>query len=348
MNLYKTGVNLGGWISQYRHFDEQHFQTFVSERDIDQIAAWGMDHVRLPVDYPVLENDDQPFQYREEGLAYIDRCLEWCQKRGLGLVLDLHKAPGYSFTDTLESGDPSRITLFAGGTAQERFIKLWEMLAQRYREVRTDLAFELLNEIVLPDSEPWNRLAMKTLAAIRAIDPERPVVIGGNYYNAASELKNMALFDDPNVIYTFHFYEPILFTHQKASWVAAAMRYNQELYYPGPMTHLDEFLAQYPEFQTMFGWQVGQIMNREMLAGFLQPALDFQAQTGKRLYCGEFGVIDTAPMDSQINWLADLTQLLREAEIGYAVWSYKGMSFGLVDLKGELISQDILKAVLGE
>ena len=61
----QSGVNLGGWISQYRNYDHTHFQTFIKREDIAQIASWGMDHVRLPVDYPVLEDDTAPFDYKE-------------------------------------------------------------------------------------------------------------------------------------------------------------------------------------------------------------------------------------------------------------------------------------------
>lgn len=345
LKQFDCGVNLGGWISQYQHFDDRHFESFITEQDIEQIAGWGMDHVRLPVDYPVLVSDNQPFEYREKGLSYIDRCLDWCQARSLGLVLDLHKAPGYSFTETLESGDPSRNTLFQEGEAQEQFIRLWEMLARRYLHLRKGLAFELLNEIVLPDSEPWNQLAVKTLEAIRTIDEDRTIIIGGNSYNAAAELQNLVVVDDPNVIYTFHFYEPMLFTHQKARWVAAAVRYDQELDYPGPLPGLNAFLERYPEFKPMFEDQVDAVMDRSMLGQFLQPAFDFQNITGKKLYCGEFGVIETAPMESLIRWQADLTELLLEKGIGYAVWTYKQMDFGLVDAEGNVINERLIKVL---
>ncbi len=56
-----------------------------------------MDHVRLPIDYMVLEDDDKPFEYKEEGFSYIDQCISWCEKYKLNIILDLHRAPGYAF-----------------------------------------------------------------------------------------------------------------------------------------------------------------------------------------------------------------------------------------------------------
>lgn len=114
----KIGINLGGWISQYPAYDNNHFKTFITAKDIKRIADWGMDHIRLPVDYPVLEDDRNPGKYKESGFAYIDACLDWCQQNGLRAILDLHKAPGFAF-DALENA-----TLFENQDLRERFLKL--------------------------------------------------------------------------------------------------------------------------------------------------------------------------------------------------------------------------------
>ena len=76
------------------------------------------------------------------------------------------------------------------------------------------LAFELLNEIVLLDSGPWNVLVRKVVERIRGLDPQRLILVGGNYYNAADELQNIEALDDPNILYTFYFYLPLIVTHQ--------------------------------------------------------------------------------------------------------------------------------------
>jgi len=171
---FLAGVNLGGWLSQYRVASDEHLSTFITERDIATIASWGLDHVRLPVDYPIVEDDAAPGQYREQGLAYIDRCIEWCERHGLGVVLDLHHAPGYSF-GRLETNN-----LFESEQQLGRFVGIWKMFAQRYRSVGEHLRMELLNEVVEPTSERWNGLAHRTIAAIRAIDQQRTIVYGGN------------------------------------------------------------------------------------------------------------------------------------------------------------------------
>ncbi len=340
---FTNGVNLGGWLSQYPAYDHEHFRTFITRRDIEQIAAWGFDHVRLPVDYPVLESDDAPGVYREDGFAYIDSCLEWCRAAGLGLVFDLHQAPGYSFNNTLQPETQSLNVLFEHEAAQERFIALWETVVRRYHRAGLPLIFELLNEVVLPNSAPWNDLAHKTVAALRAISPDCSIMIGGNHYNAASELKNIALLDDPHVRYTFHFYEPFLFTHQRAYWTEVTRQYAQTLDYPGEFTGLSDFLARFPQHGADFGWLIGRPLDRDLTRHFLQPALDFIQQSGRIPYCGEYGVIGLAPAASRRRWHADVLAAFDEYGIGRAVWSYKEMDFGLVDRQGRVVDEALLE-----
>jgi hypothetical protein len=345
MDHFNNGVNLGGWLSQYSKYSHEHFQAFISETDIALIASWGMDHVRLPFDYPVLESDDTPGIYHEDGFSYIDRCFEWCQKHGLGVILDLHHAPGYTCINTLRPETQHLNVLFDQENAQHRFIALWEEIVRRYHRSGLPVIFELLNEVVLPDSGPWNRLAGKTVSAIRRIAPECKIMIGGNHYNAASELKNITLLDDPNVSYTFHFYEPLLFTHQKAPWTQVTREYNQTLEYPGAYVGLKEFLDQAPQYQKEYGWQVDRNLDRSLMIEFLQPALDFADQTKRDLYCGEFGVISGAPAASRRRWHADLVDILRQHNIGRGLWSYKVMDFGLVDLQGKVVDPELVKIV---
>ena len=54
----QKGVNLGGWISQCVSYEQKHFETFITEQDIEQIASWGLDHVRVPVEYYILEEEE--------------------------------------------------------------------------------------------------------------------------------------------------------------------------------------------------------------------------------------------------------------------------------------------------
>ena len=336
----QSGINLGGWLSQYPTYDHRHFKTFIVADDIKRIADWGMDHVRFPVDYPVLEDDNQPGIYKESGFTYIESCLTWCQENGLRVILDLHKAPGYSF-DALDES-----SLFGNIKLQERFLGLWEAITQHFASRMNDgLAFELLNEIVLPDSNPWNTLIKQAVTRIHTIDPQRLIVIGGNHYNAADELQNLDIIDDPNILYTFHFYTPMVVTHQKAPWVPSLVAYNQQVDYPGEAPRLEDFLKEHPEHHSALGTEIGVRFDKDYLQAMLQPALDFSQRNGQPVYCGEYGVYEGAPMLTRQNWTRDLIALLNEFGVGRAYWSYKAMDFGLVDKNGQVVNRELIEIV---
>ena len=343
----KIGVNLGGWISQYQEFDHHHFKTFITEEDIRKIANWGFDHIRLPIDYPVLEDDANPGTYHESGFAYLDRCLTWCQDHGLRVIFDIHKAPGYSFTNTLEAEMTEVNTLFTDPSMQQRFINMWGAITRRYKDQAEDmLAFELLNEMVLPESSPWNKLAQQIIDHIRGIDKNRLIIIGGNYYNAVGELANIQVQPDANLLYTFHFYEPMVVTHQKAPWVIEMEQFDQTMHFPGEASGLADYIKlHHPEQIQRYEKSFGRRLDRDFLLELLAPAVQFMEERGESLYCGEFGVIDRAPMQARINWTRDFIDLLNELNIGYGYWSYKEMDFGLVDETGSVISDELLKAV---
>ena len=53
---FYRGVDLGGWLSQC-DYSEERLDHFIEKKDFETISSWGLDHVRIPVDYNVLENE---------------------------------------------------------------------------------------------------------------------------------------------------------------------------------------------------------------------------------------------------------------------------------------------------
>jgi endoglucanase len=333
----QIGINLGGWISQYPSYDHNHFRTFITGPDIKRVADWGFDHIRLPVDYPVLEDDNQPGILKTSGLDYISCCLESCKKNNLRCILDLHKAPGFAF-DVHDDA-----SLFENPSLQERFIKLWQLIARHFAGLMEDeLAFEILNEITLPDSSPWNALVKKAVTKIREVDPKRLILVGGNYYNAPDELQNLELLDDTEILYAFHYYLPITVTHQKAPWLTPVYEYNHSIEYPDQQAEgLDAIIKKYPGFRLSDESCVN--FDRKYLEIKLQPAIDFAHKIGQPVYCGEFGVYEAASMVTRINWTRDIIYLLNEHHIGHAIWTYKALDFGLVDKDGKVVNEELVK-----
>jgi hypothetical protein len=92
-------------------------------------------------------------------------------------------------------------------------------ISSALRAVDEDLlAFELLNEVYFKSSAVWNEIAQRILQAIRRIDSQRLVLLGGNYFCSVDHLSELVQLDDPELLYKFHFYLPASVTHQKAYW----------------------------------------------------------------------------------------------------------------------------------
>ena len=330
------GINLGGFLSQCCH-EEAHYDEFIKKEDIQQIQKWGFDHVRLPVDYNVIESDEGIA--KKNGYQRIQQVVDWCRECELNLILDLHKAYGYDFND---AGDEERNNLFSSEALQKRFVDLWIEIVKRFGREK-HIAFELLNEVVEKENaDAWNKLIKATVLEIRKVNATAPIIYGGIQWNSVKTLKLLEIPDDKNIIFTFHFYEPLLFTHQKAYWVAA-MDPKQTISYPDSMEY-------YQEKSKVLGFQ-GEVVrlaeSKEMGVPFIeemiQEAIDAAANAGVSLYCGEFGVINQAPVEDTLRWFTDVNTVFEKYDIGCAVWSYKEMDFGLTEAHYDAIREELLK-----
>ena len=337
LDHYLHGVNLGGWLSQNSDTSKEHYETFITEKDIAYIASLGLDHVRVPVDYVLLEEEDGT--PKSEGYLYLDNCLRWCRTHGIRMILDLHKTFGYSF----DPRDETDKTVFFYDTAlQERFYTLWKILAARYGGEPELVAFELLNEIIEPEvAEAWNGIALHAIAEIRKFAPESWIIFGGVMYNNVLSVPMLAEVTDPKVAYTFHSYEPLIFTHQGAYWVKG-MPSDFRIPYPNTIEN-------YREASKMLSQELaGAIFESELpemgpdfFETLFRPALDIAEERDIPLYCGEYGVIDLADNDSKIRWATDICAVFDKYGIGRAYWNYKEKDYGIVDIPDESVQREL-------
>ena len=308
--FYK-GVNLGGWFSQC-DYSRERLDTFITEPDFAQIARWGLDHVRIPIDYNVIQNPDGSM--KEEGLRRIDGALALCDKYGLHAVLDLHKTQGFSF----DKGE-NEAGFFESEAYQEKFYAVWECFARRWGDRADRLMFELLNEVTFQDYLPaWKRISRECVRRIRAYAPEVTVLLGSYNWNSARTLPELDAPYDGHVIYNFHFYEPISFTHQGAYWMADTMDLSLRYRYEDSG------------------------VSRDWFEDFLRPALEKAEREGTELYCGEYGVIDVVPPEEALKWFRDLHAVFERYGIARSLWSYKEMDFGLQDQRMDGLREELL------
>ncbi len=355
---FERGMGIGGWLTNYKRFnvlpldrrlvitvgDMEHFRTYITESDVINIKNMGMDHIRLGFDQIVLE--EAPYCYREEIFEIIGNFVLWCKKAEINVVLNMHKAIG-NYCDI-----PEKVTLFDSQELHDRFVAMWLEFEKRFANDNS-VAFELLNEVRDIKGELWNDLAERTLKEIRKLNKERKVIIGTTCWNSCWKLNDLRLYDDGNVIYTFHTYSPFEFTHQRGVLQENTLYYNRKMEYPSDdiERYRDYFRVvenrdnAYPNYDRI---------DMEYIRDTLGGAIEFtKKHPDKILWCGEFGTIRHADIKSRENWMHDVIKVLKDNGIPYSVWNYlstpnDGNRFSLVDDDTrEILSERMLEIIRG-
>jgi aryl-phospho-beta-D-glucosidase BglC (GH1 family) len=333
---FNKGINLGGWLSQNNLTDE-HLDTFITEDDIKRIGTMGVDHIRIPMDYSIFEEEDGA--HKEHGYTCVDNCIKWCEENNLNVILDLHRAAGYIFDDFENSRG-----FFHDEKLQQRFINLWDKLSKRYGNKPDSIAFELLNEVVEPEvAEDWNALAERTIKKIRENAPDTWILVGGTRNNSITSVKELRAPYDDKIVFNFHCYDPIIFTHQAAYWVPG-MTPDFRIEYPKSMLEYEkiasEVIHDFPAVITGFD---DEMCSKDFFVKYFKEAVEISNKYNVPLYCGEYGVIDQAEPAYAVKWFEDIHAAFEELGIGRAMWSYKEMDFGLIDKHYEGVYEEIVK-----
>ena len=326
---YKNGVNFGGWLSQCDHTKER-YDSFIREEDFKKVSMRNFDHVRIPIDYELFENEDGSFNL--DRLKYIDFAIEMCRKYGLNMVLDLHRTPGYSFDDGHgESG------FFDSEKYQNHFYEIWDLLAERYAKDTDLVAFELLNEVTKKEyCDIWNRVSTECIKRIRKFAPDAYILLGGYYNNSVEALKDLAMPYDDHIVYNFHCYEPLLFTHQGAFWIPTMdtkfrcnYRMTYKEYNEGGVKYLgwtDDKCMNYPD---------DEVISEKFFEDLIKEAVRVAEERNVPLYCGEYGVIELANRNDAREWFRDFHHIMDKYSVGRAVWTYKEMDFEIDETFGK-------------
>ena len=307
---FRKGINFGGWLSQC-DYSKDRLDNFITENDFKTAAGWGIDHVRVPIDYNILENEDGT--YNESGFDRVENAVLLAKKYGLNIIIDIHKTAGFSF----DFGE-NEAGFFDDIKYRERFYRLWEKIAERFAKYTDMAAFELLNEVTEKRFiDVWNETANDCIRRIRAYAPHIPILVGSYWNNSPEAVKDLDAPYDENVYYNFHCYSPLKFTHQGATWTPDIIPEERMSF---EEAHIDE---------TMF---------EEIFSSALEKA----EREGTGVYCGEYGVIDRVSPEDTLRWYKVINSVFEKHDIARAAWTYKEMDFGLSDdrlgeLAGEII-----------
>ncbi len=338
---YMYGIDFGGWLSQCE-YKKEHYDTFITPEDFKVVKDWGLDHIRIPVDYELFEDNNEG--YIEDGFKYLDLAIRECEKNDLNMILDLHKTYGYSFDEN--HGEKG---FFETPAYQERFYRLWEEFAKRYGKYSDRMCFELLNEVTKKEyNDIWNEVARKCVERIRVYAPDMRIIFGGYFNNSIKALKDLAMPFDDKIVYTFHCYEPLIFTHQGAYWISTmdtSFRMPFESKYKDYDKYIDAQLGIY--FEKMNGFDPEAVIGIEYFEKLIDEAVRVAEERDVPLYCGEFGVIDLASCEDALKWYRMICKCFDKHGIARSAWNYKLMDFGITDDHMKPVVDGVIDAIAG-
>lgn len=328
------GTNVAHWLSQSKARGAER-DSFFQEKDVVAIKEMGFDHVRLPIDEEQMW--DENGARHDDAFKLMTNCIDWCVKHELKVIVDLHILRSHHFNAEVKP-------LWTDPKEQEKFYQLWVDLSATLQKYSVgDVAYELMNEAVADDPELWNNLVANAVKTLRAIEPERIIVIGSNKWQSAQTFDVLKVPNDKNIILSFHFYEPFLLTHYHASWTFLR-NYTGPVHYPGELLSQSEFDALSPEQQAIVKDHVGKVWNIERLEEMMQLPIQKAKELGLPLYCGEYGVIAGAPEEDRIRWYNDMITVFNKNGIASANWNYRSGSFGM-DLGDGTKNEPMIQAI---
>lgn len=294
---FSTGVSINNLFSDLE-------DARLARRTFCSLNNNGFDLVRFPINFDeIFPKDLDTFKDEDSQLVRLDSLISNAISCNVKILLDFHKYQG------LKKSPDQHL---------ERFIKIWLKLAERYKEIpSSQLAFEIFNEPNLAlDTEKWNEVLNKTLPSIAEIDADRTFFIGSSEQNIIETLPILELPSIPNpIIYVFHYYTPMEFTHQQADWSESYSDYESRAW---PLEN-----------------------DIEKLAFDFKNVNEFAQSNSVEVILGEFGVYGKAEENSRYRWLEQIIKQTEKYNIPWIHWDLSS-GFGLYDIEKDKFDKNIL------
>jgi hypothetical protein len=208
---------------------------FLIEEEIKIMKSWGVNSIRIPLLFSMQQPREgqpakPPYNYSEDGFSYLDTLVKWCEKYHMGIIWDLHGAPGSQNGYNISDGDGvARLW-----TEKEKYWpmcnELWYIIAKRYNKSECIIGYDLLNEPVLKqqnitDLSLLRKLTIELTKTIRSIDKERIIFIEGEHFSTNFDVLE-PLDWDKNLAVAMHSYPPIVTMEKLQQYLKLREKYN--------------------------------------------------------------------------------------------------------------------------
>lgn len=252
------------------------------DEDARTIRSAGFATVRVPVNFLGHASAKPPYTVDRSFMRRVRHVIDTLRASGLNVIVDQHN------NDDLSAAPEAN---------RDRLAGVWRQVAADLRDEPANVWFELLNE---PHDKLTNANLLATLtpslAAIRATNPTRVVVIGGEGWSGVNSLSTLQLPDDPYLVPTAHYYDPFEFTHQGASFI-----------HPAPP----------------FGRSFGDAADAAQLQDNLAKVRAYMARTRRVPFIGEYGAIETIPLEQRTLYYRTVTAAFASLGVATCAWGYR-------------------------
>lgn len=329
---FTRGVNFSEWL-EFKDKDQLD-ATYMTKVDFENAKKMGCDVVRLPVHFERLTAGAPGYAVAEEIWSILDDVVVWANELKIYVIIDFHN-------DT-SGGTKTPVNI------ETILVNIWKQISARYKNSGKYIAYEVYNEPHGIDKFRWAKVAESVVNEIRKIDSQHYIIVGGADWNSFDAMKILPKFNDDKIIYNFHFYEPMLFTHQGASW--NGMGRLQNIPFPYDKDRMPKIPQNPTKDETWYyskGYNYEYKGTEAAVAEFFDQYAQFSIERNAPVFCGEFGVYNVyADPAERTNWYRIVTKLLDERGIAHTSWDYYG-SFGVFKKgSGDLFPQDLERSVV--
>jgi hypothetical protein len=213
---------------------------YVTEQDFSAMKDWGLNTVRIPLLASMLQPregqpDVPPFNYAEEEFRILDSIVKWGEKYQLGIIWDMHGAPGAQNAENISDSDGQARLWTEKDKYFPRCIDLWYKIAVRYKDYECIVGYDLLNEPLLKrypdvDNKLLRELYLLLTDTIRSVDSNGIVFIEGDDWAQTFDMLE-PLDWDPHLVIAFHSYPPVSTAEGLERWNKLRNEYNIPLWH---------------------------------------------------------------------------------------------------------------------
>lgn len=284
------------------------------EKMFADIGRAGFKTVRIPINFGAWANYEKPYKWEnQEGLKIADSFVKWASDNNLNAIVDLHHV---EFDGSVKNA-----------ATTERVVWLWQEIARRYKNTDPEkVFFELRNEPHDIKADEWRKQAEEIIKAVRRIAPDHTLIVGFHDWNSRQALTESEPFKDSNIIYTFHYYDPFLFTHQGATWSSEGLPDVKNVPFPW---NKNANLQIPPSAKGK--WVENLINNYERdsqeskMFADLKAAKDWSEKHKVPIFIGEFGSFTLyAPESDRCRHAETVYKILGKLKIPNAWWEWDG------------------------